>query len=147
MIRRVSVAVLDLNLGSGRLPFLHLRCGDIDTLRLAAATHGEVDIERGEAKTLVTLGDDVEGSGMVEDVVVERELAAVSQNLDQFRDLYIDYSLNSPGDEIHTLGLDGGPAGLLDLGSDLGELIGRNLASPVGLDGLLNLTVGTCDPM
>ena len=78
------MAVLDLNLGSGRLPFLHLGCGDIDTLRLAATAHGEVDIERGETKTLVALGDDIEGGRVIEDVVVERKLAAVSQNLDQF---------------------------------------------------------------
>jgi hypothetical protein len=61
--------------------------------------------------------------------------------------LYIDCSPNSPGDEIDTLGLDRGPAGLLDLGSNLGELIGGDLAGPVGLDGLLNLTVGTYDPI
>ena len=48
-----------------------------------------------------------------------------------------------PGDEVDAALLEAGPAGLLDVGSSLGELIGRELASPVGLDGLLDLTVGT----
>ena len=48
-----------------------------------------------------------------------------------------------PGDEVDTALLESGPTGLLDVGSSLGELVGRDLASPVGLDGLLHLTVGT----
>ena len=40
-------------------PLLHLRRGDIDTLRLATTAHRKVDIEVGETKTLVALGDDV----------------------------------------------------------------------------------------
>jgi len=50
---------------------------------------------------------------------------------------------NTPGDEVDALILDAGPRGLLDISSDLGKLIGGDFAGPVGLDGLLDLTVGT----
>lgn len=52
-------------------------------------------------------------------------------------------SHNVPGDQIDTTLLEAGPAGLLDIGSSLGELIGGELAAPVGLDSLFHLTVST----
>ena len=48
-----------------------------------------------------------------------------------------------PGDEIDTTLLEAGPAGLLDLGRSLGELIGGDLSGPVRLNGLFHLTVRT----
>lgn len=43
------------------------------------------------------------------------------------------------------MSFDTGPAGLLDISCDLGELVGRNLASPVGLYGLFDLTITACE--
>ena len=48
-----------------------------------------------------------------------------------------------PGDVVDTVGLDVGPASLLDIGSDFGELVCRDLACPVGLDCFFNLAVST----
>ena len=50
---------------------------------------------------------------------------------------------DSPGDEVDTALLQTGPGRLLDLGSNLGQLISRQLARPVGLYGLFDLTVCT----
>jgi len=49
---------------------------------LATTTHGEVDIERGEAKTEVALGDDVECGRVVKNVIVEREFATKLKQVD-----------------------------------------------------------------
>ena len=46
-----------------------------------------------------------------------------------------------PGDHVDASLLKAGPVRLLDLGSNLGQLIGRELASPVSLNGLFDLTV------
>ena len=62
-------------------PFLHLTGGDINTLGLTTATHGEVDIEGRETLAKVTLGDDVELGRVVKDVVVEGEIAAMSESV------------------------------------------------------------------
>ena len=56
---------------------------------------------------------------------------------------HLSISAGIPGDEVDTTLLERGPASLLDLGRGLGELVGRDLASPVGLNGLLHLTVST----
>ena len=48
-----------------------------------------------------------------------------------------------PGDEVHTTLLEARPASLLDIGGSFSKLVGGELASPVGLDGLLDLTVRT----
>ena len=58
------------------LPLLHLASGDIDTLSLTATAHGEVNIERGKSLAQVTLGNDVESSGVVENVIVKSEVTA-----------------------------------------------------------------------
>jgi len=57
------------------IPLQHLRRGDINTIGLAATTHSEEDVEIGEAEALVARRDGVEGSGVIEDMVVEGELA------------------------------------------------------------------------
>ena len=41
------------------------------------------------------------------------------------------------------MGLDTGPAGLLDIGSNFGKLIGRDLVSPVGLYSFLDFASAT----
>ena len=61
---------------TGDLPLLHLASGDIDTLSLTATAHGEVNIERGKSLAQVTLGNDVESSGVVENVIVKSEVTA-----------------------------------------------------------------------
>ena len=58
------------------VPLLHLASGDIDTLSLTATAHGEVNIERGKSLAQVTLGNDVESSGVVENVIVKSEVTA-----------------------------------------------------------------------
>ena len=79
---------------------------------------------------------------MVENVVVEGELAAIGMVISIIL-LSIDRLENEPRNDINALGLDIGPAGLLNLGSGFGELICRDFSSPVGLDSLLDLTVCT----
>jgi hypothetical protein len=54
---------------------------------------------------------------------------------------------NIPGNDIDTVSLDAGPTGLLDLSSGFVEIIGSDFSTPVGFDGLLDLTVGTCTKM
>jgi hypothetical protein len=58
------------------LPFLHLRGGDIDAIGLTPTAHGEINIKGRQTLANITLGDDVESSRMIENVVIERELAA-----------------------------------------------------------------------
>ena len=58
------------------LPLLHLGSGNIDTICLTATAHGEVNIERGKSRAQVTLGNDVESSGVVENVIVKSEVTA-----------------------------------------------------------------------
>lgn len=89
----------------------------------------------------VTLRDDVERGGVVEDVVVQGEITALSWSAFYFMGIKIRFDI--PGDQVNAALLQASPAGLPDVGSSLGELIGRDLASPVGLDGLLDLTVST----
>lgn len=57
-------------------PFLHLRCGDVDAVSLAPTAHGEVNVELAEALALIALGNDIENIGVIQDVVVEGEVAA-----------------------------------------------------------------------
>lgn len=48
-----------------------------------------------------------------------------------------------PWDIVNALGLNAGPAGLLNVSSGLGEIVRRNFSCPISLDGLLHLSVGT----
>jgi hypothetical protein len=121
-------------------PFFHLRGWNINTFALATATHGKVDIERGEAETEIALGDDVECGRVVENVIVKREFATKFGELMEIRSSMID---RLPGDGVNALGLDACPAGLLHVCGSFCEIISRDLSSPVGFDGFLNLTVGT----
>ena len=128
-----GLGVVDLELGGlaqlgdevvvvGVEPLLHLGGGEVDAVLLVATGHSEVGVEGIETGLGVVLGDEVEGVGGVEDVVVERE--------------------GTGGDSVN--------AGVLDelvgletlLLGDLEELLLRGLASPVGLEGLLDLTLG-----
>ena len=111
---------------------------------MATTAHGEVDIEGRKALAQVTLGDDVERSRVVKDVVIESEVTAkinVPLILVRSRDPIT--GMHVPGDEVHTPLFEAGPASLLDIGGSLGKFIGRELASPVGLHSFLNLTVCT----
>lgn len=78
---------------------------------------------------------------MIQDVIIQRKFTT---NVPGHLKMNIDGAIDDePGDEIDTLGLDRGPAGLLYIGGSLCEIISRDLASPVSLDGLLDFTVGT----
>jgi hypothetical protein len=44
---------------------------------------------------------------------------------------------------VNPVGLDACPAGLLDIGRNLGKLICRDFTTPVGLYGLFDLTIPT----
>ncbi|KAI3484742.1 hypothetical protein L1887_52028 [Cichorium endivia] len=102
-------------------PLLHLGGGEVDAVLLVATGHGEVGVKSIEAGAGVLLGDEVEGVGGVEDVVVERE--------------------GTGGDNVD--------AGVLDelvgletlLLGNLEELLLGGLATPVGLKSLLDLTL------
>lgn len=131
------------NRKSGYIPFLHFASRNVNAIGLTATAHGEVDIERGEVVTSVALGDGVECRRVVENMVVERELAADSAYWSVYGDRRGGHR-RIPRDEVNTTLLEAGPAGLTNIGSRLNELIGRDLAGPVGLDGLLHLTVTTC---
>jgi hypothetical protein len=58
------------------LPFFHLRGGDIDAIGLTPTAHGKINVKGCQTLANITLGDDVESSRMIENVVIERELAA-----------------------------------------------------------------------
>ena len=48
-----------------------------------------------------------------------------------------------PGHKVDALALERLPVALADVGSSVGELVGRELVGPVGLNSLLDLTVST----
>ena len=54
---------------------------------------------------------------------------------------------DAPRDEVDFFRLEVGPVVFFDLRSRFCELVGGKLATPVGLNGLLDLTVGTCAKM
>lgn len=58
-------------------PLLHLRGGDVDAICLATTAHGEVYIKSRQVVPEVALRDNVERSGVVKDVVVQREVTAM----------------------------------------------------------------------
>jgi hypothetical protein len=57
------------------LPFLHLTGRDVDAVSLAPTAHGEINIKGCQTLANITLGNDVECSGMIENMVVERKFA------------------------------------------------------------------------
>jgi hypothetical protein len=57
------------------LPFFHLRRGYINAIGLTPTTHGEINVKGCQTLANITLGNDVERSRMIENVVIERELA------------------------------------------------------------------------
>ena len=59
---------------NNHLPLLHLRSRDIAAVGLTSTTHGEVNIERCQTLTNVTLGDNVESGRVVEDMIIERKV-------------------------------------------------------------------------
>ena len=79
---------------------------------------------------------------MVKNVVVERELAAGNVSDEKFTTQGDQRAL--PRDEVDALALEGLPVALADVGSGVGELVGRELTRPVRLDRLLHLTVRAC---
>ena len=69
------VKTLQGKVWKANIPLQHLRCGDINTISLASTTHSEEHVEVREAEALVTRGNGVEGSRVIEDMVVEGKLA------------------------------------------------------------------------
>lgn len=58
------------------VPLLHLRSRNVDALGLATTADGEVDVKGRETLAEVALGDDIERSRVIKDVVVEGEVTA-----------------------------------------------------------------------
>ena len=78
---------------------------------------------------------------MVKDVVIKGEFTTdvvliVSNHKSSIRWI-------SPWDVVNAVSFYTVPTSLLDVSCDLGELVGRNFASPIGLYGLFDLTVTT----
>ena len=91
----------------------------------------------------VAFRDNIEGSGVVQDVVVQGKFTAGEIK----RSAVIvgsDDGGDKPGDQINLSRLETVPGSLLDVGSDFGQVIGRDLAGPVSFDGFFHLTVRTC---
>jgi hypothetical protein len=59
------------------LPFLHLRGWDINAIGLTPTAHGEINIKGCQTLANIALGNDVESGRMIENVVIERELATI----------------------------------------------------------------------
>lgn len=77
-------------------------------------------------------------------MVIESEVTAkINEPLILVRSRDLIAGMYIPGDEVHTTVFEAGPASLLDIGGSLGKLVCGELASPVGLDSFLNLTVCT----
>lgn len=66
---------------------------------------------------LVALGNGVEGDGVLKNVIIEREVAAVVHMLIEVAMMSI--CANAPGDEVNALGLDALNANFLLLSGDL----------------------------
>ena len=58
------------------IPFLHLAGRNVNAFCLTATAHSEVNIKGRKALSEVTLGNNIECSGMVEDVGVKSEITA-----------------------------------------------------------------------
>ena len=101
-------------------PLDHLQGGDIDASLLVTTTHGKVGVKGVEVVLAVTLGDDVEQLDVVKDLIVEGKVVG--------------------GDAVNTSSLLDLPVlqtQTLALGE---EVITRDLATPVGFRGLLQVT-------
>jgi hypothetical protein len=48
-----------------------------------------------------------------------------------------------PWDVVYAFGFDVIPAGTLDVSSSLGQIISRDLSSPIGFDSLFDFTIGS----
>ena len=59
------------------VPLLHLASRDVNTIGLTSTAHGEVDIQSGKVVAGVALGNSIERRRVVENVVVEGEIAAI----------------------------------------------------------------------
>ena len=106
----------------GYSPFLHLTSGDINTSSLAATTHGEVDIKRGEIVPQVAFWNNIEGSRMIQDMVIQGEFAA--KEMKRLTAVIGPDGGDEPWDQINFGLLETGPGSLLDVGSGFGQVIG-----------------------
>ena len=104
-------------------PLDHLEGRDVNAVLLVATAHGEVLVDGLEVVLGVTLGDGVEHLDVVEDVVVEGEVVAGD-------DIDAGILLDLPVLESQSLALGE-------------EVLARQLAAPVGLVGLLEVTQAT----
>lgn len=104
-------------------PLDHLEGGDIDVVSLEASAHGEHGVNGSQVVLGVSLGDDVEEQGVIENVIVEGEVVG--------------------GDDVDASILLLLPVDLSELLADLEEVFDGGLLAPVGLGDLLKLSVGT----
>lgn len=104
-------------------PLDHLQGGDVNVVSLQTSAHGEDGVDGSQVVLGVSLGDHVEELGVVENVIVEREVVG--------------------GDDVDASILLLLPVDLSELLADLEQLVDRGLLAPVGLSDLLELSVGT----
>lgn len=104
-------------------PLHHLQRRNIDTLDLTTTTHGEVLIDGVEVVLGISLGGSTEVLDVVEDLVVQSKVVAGN-------DVDTGILLELPMGQTQALGL-------------LQEVILGDLAAPVGLSSLLEVTVNT----
>ena len=79
---------------------------------------------------------------MIQDMVIQGEFAA--KEMERLTAVIGPDGGDEPWDQINFGLLETGPGSLLDVGSDFGQVIGRDLAGPVSFDGFFHLTVRTC---
>jgi hypothetical protein len=92
----------------------------------------------------ITVRDDVECKRVVKNMIVKSKVAAIDddgkQNISDGRGCD---EKGSPWDVANASLLEGGPVGFFDGRCGLGQVFGRNLACPVGLDGFFDFAIGT----
>jgi hypothetical protein len=90
----------------------------------------------------VALRDNIEGSRVIQDVVIQGEFAA--EEMERLTAVIkSDDERGRPWNQIDLGSLKAGPGRLFDIGSDFGQVVGGDLASPVGFDCFFYLTVRT----
>ena len=128
---------------------------ELTSVPLTPATHGEHGVEGRESSSGVLGGDDIEGGGEVEDVVVEGEVTAERRKSARVSSV-LTQSARADAlrrrralrrDEVDASILDRLPAGETLLLGDLLELLSRDLVGPVSLGGLLDLPGSACDTL
>ena len=111
---------------------------------MTATSHSKVYVKRGKVIASITSRDDIECRRVIKDMIVKSEITAKTRCYKlQFGQILVFLSYIIPRDVVNTTGFKVSPVVFFDLRSSLGKLFCRDFSSPVGLDGLLDLTVCT----